>query len=199
MEIKLRSDSVEIAGYVNAVGRESRVLRDREGKYFTETIQPGAFARALMRGKRQMLLNHEETRVLGNEGENLELKEDAVGLYARAEVTDEEAVDKARKGELRGWSFGFKPLRQRFEDNGGIQHRIVEDMELYEVSIIDKRKMPAYAATSVFTRDASDESPEIEYRTMELQEVDVSETEQRTEQPIDYSYYEKAIESLKAE
>lgn len=131
MKVVLRSDSVEIDGYVNAVGRESRVLRDADG-YFTETIAPGAFARALSRGKRKMLLNHEESRVIGTEGENLELKEDAIGLHARAIVTDAEVIEKARGNELRGWSFGFYPVKQRFEDKDGMRHRIVEDMNLSE-------------------------------------------------------------------
>ena len=46
MQIRIGNDGTEIEGYVNAVGRESRVMRDKDG-YFTETIQPGAFARAL--------------------------------------------------------------------------------------------------------------------------------------------------------
>ncbi len=68
MKVNIRADSVEITGYVNAVARESRVLRDKDG-YFTETIKPGAFARALMRGKREMLLNHDKERVIGKEEE----------------------------------------------------------------------------------------------------------------------------------
>lgn len=196
MKVVLRSDSVEIEGYVNAVGRESRVLRDNDG-YFTETIAPGAFARALARGKRKMLLNHEEARVIGTEGENLELKEDAIGLHARATVTDAEVIEKARKSELRGWSFGFYPVKQRFEDKDGLRHRIVEDMNLTEVSIIDMSKLPAYAATSVYTRDAGD-AAQIEIRTMELQDVETDE-ERAADAPIDYSYYRNVVIGLKAE
>lgn len=195
MQVTLRNDSAEIEGYVNAVGRESRPLRDSDG-YFVETIQPGVFARALMRGKRKMLLNHEESRVLGVEGENLELKEDGVGLFARANVTDAEAIEKAKNHELRGWSFGFVPLKQRWTESDGMRHRIVEDMDLREVSIIDMRKLPAYSATSVLTRtDDSDES--IEYRTMEIQEVEISETRDEPA-PIDYSAYTSVIDELKA-
>ena len=200
MKVEIRNGTAEVSGYVNAVGRESRVLRDGEG-YFTETIAPGAFARALTRGKRQMLLNHEKTRVIGNEGENLELKEDAVGLFARATVDDAEVIEKAKNRELRGWSFGFVPIKQRFEEKDGIRHRVVEDMNLYEVSIIDQRKLPAYAATSVFTRDAGgDDDLQVEYRTMELQDVETSEERADDAQPaIDYSTYTNVIKELKAE
>ncbi len=182
MEIKLRSDSVEIAGYVNAVGRESRVLRDRDG-YFTETIQPGAFARALMRGKRNMLLNHDKTRIIGEEGKNLELKEDAIGLYARATVTDPEVIDKARNGELSGWSFGFLPLKQDKNAADGMQHRTIEEMELSEVSIIDKRMRPCYKATSVFTRaDDGDGAEQLEYRAMDFDSVETIDESERAEE-----------------
>lgn len=200
MKVKLRNDSVEIDGYVNAVGRESRPLRDKAG-YFTETIQPGAFARALARGgKRQMLLNHNQQRVLGNEGENLHLKEDAVGLYARATVSDPEIIDKAKAGELRGWSFGFRPIKEQTDERSGMRHRTVEEMELTEVSIIDRRMRPAYIATSVFTRDESTDV-EIEYRAMDFDDVETAAAEERSEgeeiETIDYSKYTSIINELR--
>lgn len=191
MQIKLRNDTVEVEGYVNAVGRESNVLRDKDG-YFTETIRPGAFSRALLRGKRKMLLNHDQQRILGEEGKNLELREDAVGLHARATIDDADVVEKARNHELRGWSFGFIPLKESMEERGGMRHRTIEDMELFEVSLIDMRKLPAYAATSVYTRTA-DDGKEIEYRTMDMQEVEVSEERELT---VDYSKYLSAITEL---
>ena len=195
MKVTLRNDSAEIEGYVNAVGRESRPLRDKEG-YFVEVIQPGAFSRALQRGRREMLLNHDEARVLGTEGDNLELHEDGVGLFARACVTDSEAIDKAKKRELRGWSFGFIPLQERWVEVDGMRHRYIEDMDLREVSILDMRKLPAYAATSVLTRDVEGSDIPVEYRTMDVQDVDVSETREEPEK-IDYSAYTSVIEELK--
>lgn len=190
MQVRINDGTVEVSGYVNAVGRESRPLMDAEG-YFTETIAPGAFARALQRaGDRPMLLNHEGSRILATEGEGMALREDAVGLYARAEVDDAEVVEKARSHQLRGWSFGFRPLRQRIEERSGMRHRIIDDMELLEVSLIDNTMTPAYAATSVFTRD---DSPDAEFRTMELQDVEVAEA---ANEPPDLSEYQRIINSL---
>lgn len=82
-----------------------------------------------------------------------------MGLFARATVDDEEVVEKARRRELRGWSFGFVPIKERFDERDGMRHRTVEDMRLFEVSVIDQRKMPAYAATSVLTRDMDGDEP----------------------------------------
>lgn len=192
MQIRINEDSVEISGYVNAVGRESRPLRDSKG-YFAETIEPGAFARALTRGHRTMLLNHDKTRVLAEEGAGLELHEDGVGLFAHATVTDPEVVEKARRRELRGWSFGFTPTSQTDEERNGIRHRTVRELDLFEVSIIDQRKMPAYAATSVFTRDA-DDGP-TDFRSMEFTDVETVDEEHRTTPP-DLSEYERILNEL---
>ena len=97
MKIQIRSDSVEIEGYVNAVGRDSRPMRDRStGERFVEQIVPGAFTRALSRNDVDLLLDHDEKRLLGNTKTNLELTEDSIGLKARATVTDKEVIEKAR-------------------------------------------------------------------------------------------------------
>lgn len=154
MRIELRTDSVMIEGYVNAVARDSRPMRDRKtGKRFVEQITPGVFERAIRRNDVDLLLNHDPLRVLGSTKTNLTLYEDSIGLRARAEITDAEVVQKAREKKLRGWSFGFLERDASEEDlSNGLQRRYVEDMELKEVSIIDERKLPCYEGTSIETR-----------------------------------------------
>lgn len=165
MEIVIRNESAIISGYVNAVGRESRVLRDKETPY-KEIIAPGTFKRALEAGGgRPMLLNHDKTRVLAEQGSSLELREDPVGLYARATVTDPEVIDLAANGSLVGWSFGFRAVAADWDESGEIPVRTVTELDLTEVSIIDARMRPAYEATSVFTRAESTDEQEI--RAME--------------------------------
>ena len=200
MKVEIRSDSVEIEGYVNAVGRESRPLRDADG-YFTEIVEPGTFARALRRGKRDMLLDHDAERVIGREGENLTLTEDNIGLHARATVTDPEVVDKAKRGELRGWSFGFVPLKQRRTERDGMPLRTLEEIDLREVSLIDDRMRPAYVATSVYTRSEGGE--EVEFRAMDGETVETVEAKRddgaQNRSEIDYQPYFDRIEALKGE
>ena len=163
MEIRVNGDSVEITGYVNAVGRRSDPLRDMDG-YFTETIQPGAFGRALAENPNvPMLLNHDDSRVLAR-GDALELVEDNVGLHVRAVVDDPEVVAKAKEQRLRGWSFGFVPQRQKVDESTGMRHRDVYALDLREVSLLDDTRRPAYPATSVYTRDGE---PEIELRSFD--------------------------------
>lgn len=152
MKLEIRNDSVEVSGYVNAVGRDSRPLHDRAG-YFIEQIEPGAFMRSLRRKSPVMLLNHDKAHVLATAQTGLEVREDAVGLYARAEITDKEVVEKARAGKLSGWSFGFNPISRDEGTVDGMRHYKVRDLDLVEISLLDDTKTPAYIATSVMTRD----------------------------------------------
>ena len=158
MRINLREDSVELEGYVNAVERSSKTLTDRIGN-FVERICAGAFKRALKRGNNvHILLNHDWNRDLGStEQGNLELEEDNIGLRVRATITDPDVIEKARNGELVGWSFGFEDREVENGIEGGVFLRLVKDLFLHEVSVLDNTKQPAYAGTQVYARSINGE------------------------------------------
>lgn len=197
MRIEIRSDSVVIEGYVNAVARDSRPMRDRKtGKRFVEQIVPGVFDRALKHNEVKLLLNHDSSRVLGSTGTNLELHEDSIGLHARAEVTDPEVIEKARKKKLRGWSFGFRERDASTEDiNGAMERRFVEDMDLVEVSIIDERKQPCYEGTSVEVRAEGEVILTSEALDTRAQYVEV----ETPKKPANLSKYQNRIKELEKE
>lgn len=156
MRIELRSDSVILDGYVNVVQRESRLLPSPRGK-FVEQIMPRTFERALLNNPEvDLLFNHDKSRKLGSTKQgNLDLREDNIGLRATATVYDEQVMEKAKKGELRGWSFGFRVLKDAWEQRtDGVQKRTVEEIDLAEVSILDVS--PAYVATSIEARGEND-------------------------------------------
>jgi len=158
MKIQIREDSVTIEGYVNAVERASKPLYSRLGR-FVEKICAGAFKRALGRADDvRILLNHDWQRDLGGiKDGNLELEEDNIGLHARATITDPEVIKDARNGDLVGWSFGFDDLPNGVEETRdeetGLPFRKVKDLALYEVSLLNRRKSPAYVGTLVNVRD----------------------------------------------
>ena len=156
MKIEIRSDSVTIEGYVNAVERASKPLNSRLGK-FVEKICAGAFNRALGRADDvRILLNHDWSRDLGGiKDGNLELEEDNIGLHARATITDPEVIKDARNGDLVGWSFGFDDVNveEARDDETGLPFRKVKDLNLAEVSLLNRRKTPAYVGTLVNVRD----------------------------------------------
>lgn len=154
MEIRVKGDSVEITGYVNSIERKSKPLWSRIGQ-FVERIRKGAFAKALKRNDNvRILLNHDPNRDLGGTKDgNLELEEDNIGLRARATITDPEVVEKAKAGDLVGWSFGFYDRDVELRtDEDGYPLRDVNDLDLEEVSILDKTKTPAYDGTLVMVR-----------------------------------------------
>ena len=157
MKVNIRADKVEIEGYVNAIERDSKPLWSRVGQ-FIERICKGAFKKALKRNDDvHILLNHDWNRDLGSTKQgNLQLEEDNIGLRVRACITDPEVVKKARAGELVGWSFGFSDRDVVNSIRDGMPHRAVKDLDLAEVSILDRRKSPAYEGTLITAR-AEDE------------------------------------------
>ena len=229
MEIRVKEDSVEITGYVNAIERDSKPLLSRVGQ-FIERICKGAFKKALKRNDDvHILLNHDWDRDLGSTKKgNLELVEDNIGLRAKAIITDPEVIQKARNGELVGWSFGFQDRDVENSIQRGMPHRAVKDLDLAEVSILDKRKRPAYDGTLIMARDDSEELhfrgedfiDEISIREENAQnnenivqndekalENEMKNNEVQEQEPkqqevvkeIDYSKYENMIKEMKEE
>lgn len=157
MRVEIRADkkSIGVSGYVNVVGRDSRVLHDKQGPYI-EQVTPGAFAKALTAGNPvELRWNHQKTIGSTDDKNQLELREDNIGLHADANVTDDDVIAAAEKKELRGWSFGFVKKKDHWKtDDDGTRRRFVDELELREVSILNKT--PAYVATSIETREDGD-------------------------------------------
>jgi len=205
MQIRVKGDSVEIEGYVNAVERKSKPLMSRMGQ-FIERICKGAFKKALGRNDNvRWMLNHE--RDLGGiKDGNLKLTEDNIGLYARAVSKDPEIVKKARNGEFVGWSFGFydRDVEQK-RDEDGFPLRNVRDLDLEEVSILDKTKTPAYDGSLVAVRSEENSifygdtfSDGIQLRELsEEKDDEVPKQQETVEENINYDEYEKLILDMK--
>ena len=200
MRIEIRNDSVVLDGYVTAVKRDSRPIPSQRGK-FIEQIEERAFQNALDRA--QNIDFHDTNKHLGSTKEgNLELFEDNIGLRAICTVTDADVIEKAKNKQLRGWSFGFYTNKDRWEDvEGNMQRRYVEDLDIFEVSIIDNTKTPAYIATSIEQRD--NKEVVTENRFNDFKAITIDETTEKINvgkeerEVIDYSLYEKEIELLK--
>lgn len=219
MRINIRNDSVEIDGYVNSIERLSKPLNSRIGK-FRERIKAGAFKRAIERNDDiHVLLNHDTNRDLGSTKQgNLELHEDNIGLRAKATITDADVIEKAKRGDLVGWSFGFTDRDVDTHDENGMMTREVKDLDLYEVSILDRSKVPAYDGTLIQARDANgddvhlntgevmtDDEPEVTEekpadKPAEKTEEEPQNTRDDSEEnnsTIDYSKWENLIAELK--
>lgn len=227
MQIRIRADSVEIDGYVNAIERNSKPLWSRMGQ-FVERICKGAFASALKRNDDvKILLNHMDERELGSQkAHNLDLTEDAIGLRVHTIIRDDEVMKDAKAGNLVGWSFGFydRVVEGSVDPDTELPLRKVKDLDLVEVSLLNRKCTPAYDGTLVMVRadgdgahfraDVFDDGIDVIDETEQEDEPDeelppLEEQEQRNEseedktppedKEIDYSKYEQMIAEMKGE
>ena len=206
MNVEVRADSVHITGYVNAVERLSKPIRETlhgRVRTFLERIKAGVFRTALKRNKVLVLLNHNPERVLASTDDgNAILEEDNIGLKADITICDREVVQKAREGKLSGWSFGFIANDDELTTEGNDEIRTVTDMELLEVSILDETKSPAYYGTSIESREGGARMVEIradDFAT-EGEENPTAENEQKISiDELASLVAAKVIEALKTE
>lgn len=191
MRIELRADGLHISGYVNVTGKLSRPVITPRGKVL-ETIEERAFAEAIKKnGDITVTLDHDQGYAYASTRDGtLTLKEDAIGLHADVLITDETVIEMARKGKLRGWSFGMynvqDEMEKRGEDELPIRH--VKSLMLDHISLI-KDKIPCYAATSVECR--AGEAVDLEQRGMDVPPEYIT-----YENKPDYTDYERRIKEL---
>ena len=190
MRMEIRADGLHINGYVNVTGKLSRPVITPRGKVL-ETIEERAFDEAIKKnGNITVQLDHDAGHAYAStSGGTLVLKEDAIGLHADVLITDETVIEMARKGKLRGWSFGMYNVQDEMESRGEdeLPIRHVKHLDLDHISLI-KDKVPCYAATSVEVRAEGDVY--IEQRALDS-DVEVIINEQH-----DYSRYENRLKAL---
>lgn len=193
MKAEIRADGLHISGYVNVPGRESRPVVTRHGKVI-EVIEQRAFQRAIEKADNIDLMLDHEKKIASTSGGTLNVYEDAVGLRAEAgPITDEETVEAARKGKLRGWSFNMINVKDEIEERAGqLPLRRVKEFDMTEITLAYKRT-PFYSSTSIEIR--AGEEAEIEVRSEET-EIIVKDMTEKQKKPIDYSPFEERIKKL---
>jgi phage head maturation protease len=190
IKAEIRADGLHISGYVNVPGRESRPVITPRGKV-VEVIEQRAFQRALQKVDNIDLMVDHERKIASTKEGNLKVYEDEIGLRAEAVITDEEVIQGARQGKLKGWSFNMLKVVDEIEERAGkLPLRRVKDFIMTEITLA-LRKMPVYSATSIEIR--AEEEEEVEIRTSEC-EITVKDL---TEKKIDYSEFENKINKLK--
>lgn len=226
MKVTIRADSVEIDGYVNAIERNSKPLWSRVGQ-FVERICKGAFASALSRNHNvRIMLNHSKD-LGGQQDGNLELTEDAIGLRFHTVIRDKDVINDARNGNLVGCSFGFydRDVENNIDPDTGLPLRKVRDLDLEEVSILNRDCVPAYDGTLVMIRADGDKpqmraevfADDVELVDEAKDEPETNDSENSSEQDaqernepeqtgesdgdktIDYSKYENMISEMKGD
>lgn len=148
-------------GTVQMVGYAAMWDREADGLPFREVIKRGAFAQSLSRGDDVFLLVNHDTDALPlarRSAGTLDLVEDEVGLRVEATLDQSnpraaELASALARGDVDKMSFAFSIAEDgttRTKD--GV--RELRNLNLFEVSVVT---WPAYSATSVGMRSASDD------------------------------------------
>lgn len=195
MNIIIRADHVHIDGYVNAVERLSKPITERLGT-FRERVSAGTFKKALKRASDvRILLNHDMNRDLGGlKDGNLHLEEDAIGLRASTDIYDADVINDAKAGNLVGWSFGFYPIESRDTHEDGMPIKELHDIDLQEVSLLNRNHVPAYDGTLVSVRD--NEEKMIIGESLYSESIEIREDSDEKKQPENDENDEAVAEAL---
>lgn len=192
MKIEIRAEGLRIEGYVNVTEKKSRPVITPAGKVL-EVIEERAFEKAIERaGNITVTMDHDSTHIYASTEEGtVTLYEDAIGLHADVLIKDENLIELAKQGKIRGWSFGMYNVKDEIEERANeLPIRRVKSLDLDHLTLVVK-KQPIYSATSIELR--ADESIDIEERAFEC-EMTVKDF---TKKPIDYSKFENKIQNLK--
>ena len=152
-DVEVREDDeniIRVSGYAAVFGEETNIAG-----MFTETIERGAFTSALERQDDVVfLINHDGLPLARTRSGTLRLSQDERGLYMETELDGSDPdvraiVPKMKRGDLDKMSFAFMPERQEWDDRGEMPKRTIQDLRLYDVSIVTT---PAYDGTEIGLR-----------------------------------------------
>lgn len=156
--VEFRADE-EDSGLVRFSGHAAVFNSIADLGFFQEMVTPGAFTKTLKeRDDVRLLIDHDPSKVLARTASGtLKLAEDEIGLRAQSEL-DLEDPDvqgirvKMRRGDVNQMSFGFRVIRQEWDESQDPPLRILKEVSLQDgdVSIVT---YPAYTQTDAQVRD----------------------------------------------
>lgn len=149
--VEQRADNgkVTVVGYAAVFGEVADI-----GGYFHEVIARGAFANTVKTADVRAYFDHDRGRVLGRTSAGtLRLAEDTKGLAVEIDLPDtsdgRDVRELIARGDITGMSFGFRVMRQEWDETVDPPKRTILEVELMEVSIVSE---PAYDGTSAALR-----------------------------------------------
>jgi HK97 family phage prohead protease len=148
-EVRADDTGIKVSGYAAVFNQETNI-----GDYFREVILPGAFRNALGSTDVPFLINHAGLPLARTRSGTLTLIEDTRGLRIETELDAgdpdvQRIVPKMKRGDLDKMSFAFRAVKQRWDDTQTPPLRTIEEVELYDVSIVTE---PAYEGTEIGLR-----------------------------------------------
>lgn len=157
------------------------------GGWFTETIAPGAFSSQLNADVRA-LVDHDAGRVIGRtKSGTLRLSEDDRGLKVEIDVPNtsdgNDLWELVTRGDISGMSFGFRVMKDTWDETVDPPLRTIQAVNLVEVSAV---AWPAYDDTELGKRSFDELRTAITIRKQNLVAAKrrIAEREARQEQRI---------------
>jgi HK97 family phage prohead protease len=163
-EISFRFDEEsEQPKIIGLVSRFNSLSQDLGG--FREKVAPGSFKKTIGEADIRALWNHDPSYVLGrNTSGTLELSETEDGLEMRNVPPDtqwaKDLMVSMKRGDVNQMSFGFRVIKDNWDDVNGEVVRTIIEAELFDVSVVT---YPAYLETNAAVRHLfySDEFKEL--------------------------------------
>jgi len=148
------SDGLTLEGYAAVFNTPTRIANRYED--FTETIAPGAFARAIRANPKPIMqFNHGIDPAIGANpiAAVQSMREDERGLYVIARMLEnwqaEPVREAIKEGAIKGMSFRFNADGDQVEWSDDRESRTVVDLDLLELGPV---VFPAYLETTVTVR-----------------------------------------------
>ncbi|MEK4715237.1 HK97 family phage prohead protease [Sporosarcina sp. FSL K6-5500] len=164
----LENEPVTVSGYAAVFNSRAEIC-----DWFTEEIEPGAFAKAISESDVRALFNHSWDNVLGRmKSGTLKLSEDERGLQFEIELPDtsvaRDLVVSMERGDINQCSFGFYPTIEEWDYSVEPAHRKINEVELYEISIVS---LPAYDDTEASVVRSKEISANVEKRMKIINQI----------------------------
>lgn len=144
------------------------------GDWFTETISPGAFSRAISdKTDVRALFNHDWNNVLGRvKNGTLRLSEDERGLKFEVDLPNtslgRDLAESLSRGDINQCSFGFIPTIEEWDYSVEPAKRTINEVELFEISVVS---LPAYEDTEVSLVRSKEIGKQVEKRIKLIQQI----------------------------
>ena len=156
MQMTADKEKRTITGRAATFGVISNPVKDSpNGVLYKEVIAKGAFKRSLETNKDVMSFKeHDPKMILGRmSAGTLNVEERDDGLYVEINVPDtsygNDLLVSAARGDINGFSFGFKPTKSRTYTRAG--EKIVERTEVALIEVSPTAR-PAYTGTELNVR-----------------------------------------------
>lgn len=129
----------------------SKILTDRHGRKFKEKIPRDTWLKALEKNQPKIFINHQNYIEIG---ENISIEATNNGVILNLNLTDKEQnlYNAVKNGKVNTCSFGFEVIDEDIVDRGSYYERVVKEMELFEISLLDRNRTPAYNNTKIEIR-----------------------------------------------